>query len=106
MNIKVGDAIYFEQYGRLVSRQEVERITPSGIIRTKSYNLRQHGDDGWLHITGQDGWRSASARLATPALDEQWRNRVATDWLEKNYNRIKAEDIEPLMKKYAEEAKS
>ena len=101
--VKVGDIIYFEQYGRL-EKQVIERITPSGIIRTKIYNLKQRGDN-WLHIIGQDGWRSTIAKLATPELDDRWRNQIATSWLQENYSRIRAEDIEPLMKKYAEEAK-
>ena len=103
LDVKVGDVIYFEQYGRLIHKQVVERITPSGIIRTKYYNLRQDGS--WLRITGQDRWASTYAYRATRELDDRWRQQVASNWLVKNHHRIKAEDIEPLMEKYPDETK-
>ena len=101
MEIKVGDKIYFEQYSRISSVEEVLKITPKGMIKTRRHNLRADGGN-WLKVLGQGRWYSTSARLETPELAQRWREQQATAWLSKNYQRIKPEDIEPLMEKYPE----
>lgn len=101
--IKIGELIYFEQYRRISSVEEVIKITPGGMIKTKSHNLR--GDGDWLKVLGQGKWYSTSARRETPELKQKWREQKATNWLSQNYQYIKPEDIEPLMAKYAKEQK-
>lgn len=99
MEVKVGNKIYFERFGKITSVQEVIKITPTGIIRTDNgYSLK--GDGSYLKVLGQDNWAVTNGRLETPELKQRWREQQAISWLSNNYHRIKAEDIEPLMEKY------
>jgi len=97
--IKVGDRIYLERFGKIQRVETVVKLTKT-LIRSENYNYRYPSDgSGWLHITGQDGWHSLGARLETPELKQEWHEQRLRKWMEGNYKNISIDDIEALKKK-------
>lgn len=98
MNVKVGDKIYFFRYSSLVGIQTVLKITPTGIIKTKHYSLRE--ERSYLHIITRERFNTTVAKLETPELKAEWELTVARRWLNEHLDDLSLEDIEPLMEKY------
>lgn len=97
--VSVGDIIYFKRYETLTARQKVIRITPSGMIKTDSYSMRQESN-GYLRIITTNSWNTIHAYEETEELKAEWREAILKQWIEKHYDDISLEDIEVLKKKY------
>lgn len=97
--VSVGDTIYFKRYETLTARQKVIRITPSGMIKTDSYSMRQE-PSGYLRIISSSSWNTLYAFEETEELKAEWREAILKQWIEKHYDDISLEDIEVLKKKY------
>lgn len=89
------DMIYFKRFGKLYSRERVTHVTPSGIIRTKSHNMKDEGS--YLRVTGQGSWQTVSGYRETEALQKEWKELALRTWIASNWQDLSLDEIEALM---------
>lgn len=97
--IKVGDKIYIERFGKPYSVEIVTRITKT-LIRSANHNYRRPSPNSmYLAIMGQDTWSTMSGWRETPERKELWREHGLKQWIEQNWHKIPIEDIDALRNK-------
>ena len=90
MELKVGDRIYQQNYGKIYAVFTVERVTKTLAICGVAKFKREYQSESWIMSAGDTGkWNTNSYSLETPELKEQLFKQNAISKIQK----AKLEDL-------------
>ena len=80
MELKVGDKIYFFDYGKYpIGWETIIKKTPT-MFKTKNYSLKV--DDEYIHIVGLGAWNTTTAKKESEANNSLWEEQKIINWFD------------------------